>query len=68
MTSDPNDRATEQEEAMRENSIRNSRKAEGPKVTGRCAYCDSLLAPGLRFCDSACRSDYESEQRLLSRK
>jgi hypothetical protein len=37
------------------------RKPEGPVATGRCLYCESLLEPGRRWCDSICREDWETE-------
>lgn len=63
MTSDPNDRATEQETMMREAAIQTSRKPEGPRATGQCLCCNSQLPRGMRWCDAACRDDWEAEQR-----
>lgn len=37
------------------------RKPSGPIATGRCLCCDTLLARGMRWCDSACRDDWEKE-------
>ncbi len=38
------------------------RKPEGPKATGRCLSCEKKLAEGLRWCDAACRDDWQREQ------
>lgn len=59
---DPNDRASEQEEQMREAAMR-LRKPEGPKATGKCLCCDAVLPIGMRWCDSSCRDDWQAEQR-----
>lgn len=60
---DPVDRANDQADEMREAQIAQARRpTRGPVATGRCLFCDSLLAPGLRWCDAACRDDWENEQ------
>lgn len=59
MTSDPNDRATEHEEQMREAAIRNNRKASGPVANGSCHYCGERVPEPMRWCDADCRNDWE---------
>lgn len=54
------DLAQEREYLATQNSMR-MRKPEGPLATGRCLYCDSLLEPGRRWCDSICREEWETE-------
>lgn len=36
-----------------------SKKKEGPAATGCCLNCGEPLADGRRWCDAACRDDYE---------
>ena len=43
------------------------RKPEGPKFTGYCHYCDEPVASPKRFCDEACRDDWEVEQTAEQR-
>lgn len=50
MTTDPSDRATEQEELARAAAIANCRKPEGPAATGYCLYCYEEIAGGRRWC------------------
>jgi hypothetical protein len=45
-----------------------SRRKAGPAETGHCAYCNATLPPGLRFCDSSCRDDFEAEERTRERQ
>lgn len=68
MTTDPNDRASEQEEQMRAAALR-FKKPEGPRGTGYCLHCeDDLDLPaadeiGRRWCTAHCRDEWEKEQR-----
>ncbi len=65
---DPVDRANDQADEMLEAQIAQARRpTRGPVATGRCLFCDSLVAPGLRWCDSACAQDYQYEQEALAR-
>ncbi|GHU08344.1 hypothetical protein AGMMS50225_06810 [Betaproteobacteria bacterium] len=34
-------------------------KPEAPAATGHCLFCGEPVAPGLRWCDVACRDDWE---------
>ena len=43
------------------------RKPEGPKPTGNCLSCQAPLPPGLRWCDSACRDDWEIDTQHTRR-
>ena len=42
-------------------NLSKSRKPEGPKATGFCLFCDEPLDDGLRWCNAACRNDWEKE-------
>lgn len=54
------DRTAERTEKETPLLIKNSKKPEGPKPTGFCAFCDAPLPEGeLRFCDAYCRDDYD---------
>ena len=44
-----------------------SRKPAGPIATGRCLYCDELVADDARWCDSVCRDGWEKEHRQRHR-
>lgn len=58
--SDDIDRAQNEVERSLGEAMR-MRKPAGPSPTGRCLYCDNLLEPGRRWCDSICRDDWEAE-------
>lgn len=61
------DIAQEQTESLHAKRIEETRKRAGKlehQATGYCLNCDEKLEPGRRFCDAACRDDYE---RLLKR-
>jgi len=38
------------------------RRPEAPPACGACLYCGEALRPGLRWCDAACRDDFERER------
>lgn len=59
---DEADRANQEVERNLAQALR-QRRPGGPTATGRCLCCDSLLAPGLRWCDSICRDEWEEENR-----
>ena len=40
-----------------------TRKPEGPAATGYCLNCEAHLAPRQRWCDVACRTDWEKAER-----
>lgn len=42
------------------------RKPEGPESTGFCFNCEARLAPKLRWCDAACRDDWEKTERAAT--
>jgi hypothetical protein len=44
-----------------------SRKPTGPAPTGRCHYCDEIVADDHPFCDPECRDEFDREQRLRAR-
>ena len=58
---DEADAANEHIERER-NALLAHRKPSGPVATGRCLNCGAVLARGLRWCDSACRDDWEKDQ------
>ena len=41
-----------------------SRKPTGPTATGRCLYCDDIVADDQRWCDTACRDGWVREEKL----
>lgn len=59
--SDGTDAPADHAELFRQRALLH-RKPSGPAATGRCLYCDCVVAPGLRWCDSNCQSDYQKEQ------
>ncbi len=61
------DRANEQADAYLAARLAEARKIKRVVATGRCLNCESLLPPGLLYCDSACREDYEQRARMESR-
>ena len=64
--SDGTDAPAEHAEFFRQRALL-QRKPAGPAATGRCAYCDAPVAPGLRWCDSLCREDHEAEEAAKKR-
>lgn len=58
--SDGTDAPAEHAEFFRQRALL-ARKPAGPVATGKCLYCDAVLPPGLRWCDSACRDDWAKE-------
>ena len=55
------DRADAEIERSLAEAIR-SKKPEGPKANGFCAYCNAPTEPGRRWCDAICRDDWEAER------
>lgn len=62
MTMDEFDLASQHEELRREIALR-YRKPAGPAPTGLCLYCEAELPAEHRWCDAACREDWERLQR-----
>lgn len=60
---DPADLADKQIEDRLRHSL-SLRKPEGPRANGACLNCESALPPGLRWCDTACRDDWEALQKI----
>lgn len=58
---DQGDRAAAMEE-LRRRAAMSVRKPEAPAATGYCLNCDARLAVGLRWCDVACRDDWQKVQ------
>jgi hypothetical protein len=52
------DQADAQNEAYL-NAVLSRRKKGAPDPTGACLNCLEPIARGLRWCDAACRDDYE---------
>ena len=65
--SDEFDLASDLEQAQRDISIAQSRKAIGPKSVGHCLYCNATLPDGQRWCDAWCREDWTLEQESRAR-
>lgn len=56
--SDNLDVASEREELARTAAL-SQRKPSGPEPTGRCHYCDEIVADGRRWCDNDCRDGWQ---------
>lgn len=56
---DPLDIAAAAEEKFREAALA-VRMPQGPQSCGHCLNCDAPLAAGLRWCDAACRDEWEA--------
>jgi hypothetical protein len=61
------DRANEQADAYLAARVAEARKIKKVVPTGHCLNCESLLPPGLLYCDSACREDHEQRSRMEGR-
>lgn len=59
------DQGNEAAETFRRSAL-SLRKQEAPAATGFCFNCEARLAPGLRWCDVACRDDWQSAQPKLA--
>jgi hypothetical protein len=57
------DEANQREEELRAKALA-KRKPAGPPPCGACYNCDEPLAPGLRWCDTECRADWERAQEV----
>lgn len=60
--SDGTDAPAEHAEFFRQRALL-QRKPGGPVANGRCHYCESQVAPGLRWCDALCRDDWTKENQ-----
>ena len=58
------DLAQERDAKMLESLIA-ARKPEGPQANGKCFTCSSPLPLTHRWCDAACRDNYERSFRFL---
>jgi hypothetical protein len=56
--SDEIDRANERAQELLDESLA-KRRESGPPPCGACYFCHEPLAPGLRWCDTDCRKDWE---------
>ncbi|WP_018609452.1 DUF2116 family Zn-ribbon domain-containing protein [Uliginosibacterium gangwonense] len=56
------DRAAELEALSRDIALA-TRKQEGPAPTGYCLNCGETVSPGHRWCEVACREDWEARRR-----
>jgi|GEM_PF-1079367 len=59
---DPLDRAAAETERAVEAAL-TFRQPEGPAADGECHNCGETVAPGLRWCNAACRDDWEKDQK-----
>lgn len=59
------DKANDRSEEILEEALQ-KRKAEGPKITGRCHFCGAPV-DNKRFCDAECRDEWEHELKMHSR-
>ncbi len=59
------DAASEREDRDRELAIEHHRKTTSSLLpVGYCHWCDSPVKASQLFCDTECREDWESEQRM----
>ncbi len=58
------DRASDQEDLMRQSALNFQRKQAKPAAvaTGFCLYCDEPTKPEQRWCNAECRDAWEWEQ------
>lgn len=56
------DRANDQAERGLAEALR-LRRPTGPAPTGRCLYCDEIVADTHRWCSVECREGWEKEAR-----
>ena len=59
------DQANDAADIFRKSAL-SQRKPEGPAATGFCLNCDARMAQGQRWCDAACREDWEKAQRAAA--
>lgn len=59
---DEADRANEEAD-RRLSRILTKRLPPGPEATGRCLYCDEIVADTHRWCSVECRESWEKETR-----
>ena len=65
---DDADYASDREDIAREQAIAAvRRRSKELAPIGFCYYCSEPVPAGSRFCNSECRDDHETEQRLKSR-
>lgn len=60
--SDNLDNAAEFTERYTQSAIRTFRKPVGPQPNGRCHWCDEIVNDEARFCDAACRDQYDKSK------
>ena len=63
---DPLDRAAIETENMMQAAL-TYRKPTGPVANGECHNCGAHLDDGLRWCNAACRDDWEKEQAIQAK-
>jgi len=56
------DQGNETAELFRKAAL-SQRAPEGPTATGNCLNCEWPLTGGKRWCDAACRDDWQKQQR-----
>ena len=67
--SDEADRADRAIEAAIEDAIATARRARREaRATGRCLWCGKKTGGGRRWCDSACRDDWERRHAQARRR
>ena len=59
------DQGNETAEIFRKAAL-SQRKPEGPEATGFCFNCEARLRAGLRWCDVACRDDWQKTERAAA--
>jgi hypothetical protein len=56
------DITADREEHNIAHALRAARKVEAPAATGRCFFCDEIVADSMRFCDAECRDMWDRER------
>lgn len=65
---DDADMTAEREERHADLLRRYSKPVALIEATGFCLNCEEVLGDGLRFCDSACRDDWQRRERIRKLK
>lgn len=56
---DEGDISAEREEIERQSARLTCKKAEGPKPTGSCLYCEVPVESTVRWCCASCRDEWD---------
>lgn len=71
MHADPLDTASEHEQELRDDAIAAIRRKAAAQVlpaVGICWNCESIVPPGVLYCDADCRNDHSERIKAEIRK